>query len=46
MFLSDTGAGAITATAPTTSGRFVVRVGEVAAANQLIIRPEPPIKLA
>tara|TARA_R100000988_G_scaffold40146_1_gene19889 strand:- start:244 stop:771 length:528 start_codon:yes stop_codon:yes gene_type:complete len=46
MYLSDTGTGAITATAPTTAGRFVVRVGEVAAANQLIIRPEPPIQLA
>ena len=46
MYLSDTGTGNITATAPTTAGRFVVRVGEVAAANQLIIRPEPPIQLA
>ena len=36
MYLSDTGTGNITATAPTTAGRFVVRVGEVAAANQLI----------
>jgi len=45
-FLSAVSAGAITATAPTTAGQFVARVGEAGAATQLAIRPEPPIQLS
>jgi len=45
-FLSAASAGSITATAPTTAGQFVTRVGEAGAATQLAIRPEPPIQLS
>jgi hypothetical protein len=45
-FLSAVSAGSITATAPTTAGQFVTRVGEAGAATQLAIRPEPPIQLS
>lgn len=45
MFLAGTSAGAITSTPPSTSSQYVVRVGEVGLANQLVIRPEPPILL-
>jgi len=45
-FLSAASAGAVTATAPTTAGQFVTRVGEAGAATQLAVRPEPPIQLS
>ena len=47
MYLSDTGTGAISQQQRLQQlVDLLCRVGEVAAANQLIIRPEPPIQLA
>ena len=41
----DTTAGAITTTAPSGSGQYVVRVGEGATTSELSIQIEPPILL-
>ena len=45
-YLSDTSAGAITLTPPSTAGHFVTRVGEAASSAELIIQLEPPVKLS
>ena len=44
-FLSASGAGAITTTAPTGAGNYVVRVGEATSASEFAIQLEPPILL-
>ena len=45
FFLSDSTAGAITATAPSGAGKAVTRVGEASTATDLAIHIEPPILL-
>jgi len=45
-YLSNTTAGAITTTPPSTAGHFVTRVGEAASAAEFIIQLEPPIELS
>ena len=45
FYLSDSGAGNITTTPPSTAGRFLTRVGEAASASEFIIQIEPPILL-
>ena len=45
-FLSAAGAGAITTTAPTGAGNYVVRVGEATSAAEFAIQLEPPILLS
>ena len=45
-FLSASGAGAITTTAPTGAGNYVVRVGEATSAAEFAIQLEPPILLS
>ena len=45
FFLSDSSAGAITATAPSGAGKAVTRVGEASTVNDLAIHIEPPILL-
>ena len=45
-FLSAASAGAITTTAPTASGNYVVRVGEATSTTEFAIQLEPPILLA
>lgn len=44
-FLSQTTAGAITTTAPTTAGQFVVRLGKALSTTEFAIRIERYIKL-
>jgi hypothetical protein len=44
-FLSASTAGAITKTAPSSSGQAVVRVGESVTTTEFSIQPEPPILL-
>lgn len=46
QFLSDTTAGKTAATAPTTSGHTVQRVGSATTASALIFQPQAPIVLA
>jgi len=45
-FLSSSSAGAITTTAPSTPGEYVVRVGEAVSASEFSIQLEPPILLS
>jgi hypothetical protein len=45
-FLATGGYGAITTTAPTTAGHYVVRVGEAVSGSELAIQLEPPILLS
>ena len=45
FYLSDSGAGNITTTPPSTAGRFLTRVGEAASTSEFIIQIEPPILL-
>lgn len=45
-YLSNTTAGAITTTPPSTAGHFVTRVGEAASGAEFIIQLEPPIELS
>lgn len=45
FFLSDSTAGAITATAPSGAGKAITRVGEASTATDLAIHIEPPILL-
>jgi hypothetical protein len=45
FFLSDSSAGAITATPPSGAGKAVTRVGEASTVNDLAIHIEPPILL-
>ena len=45
-FLSNASAGAITKTAPTTSGHYQTVIGESGTAAQLIVKIEPPVLLA
>jgi len=45
-YLSDSSAGSITTTPPSTAGRFVTRVGEAASNSEFIIQLEPPIELS
>ena len=45
FFLSDSTAGAITATPPSGAGKAVTRVGEASTANDLAIHIEPPVLL-
>ena len=45
FFLSDSTAGAITATPPSGAGKAVTRVGEASTVNDLAIHIEPPILL-
>ena len=45
-FLSNASAGAITKTAPTTSGHYQTVIGESGTAAQLIVKLEPPVLLA
>lgn len=45
FYLSDSAAGAITTTPPSTAGRFLTRVGEAASTSEFIIQIEPPILL-
>ena len=45
FFLSDSNAGAITATPPSGAGKAVTRVGEASTVNDLAIHIEPPILL-
>ena len=45
-FLSPSTAGAITTTAPSSSGQAVVRLGESVSTTEFAIQPEPPILLA
>lgn len=45
-YLSDSSAGSITTTPPSTAGRFVTRVGEAASSSEFIIQLEPPIELS
>ena len=45
FFLSDSTAGAITATPPSGAGKAITRVGEASTANDLAIHIEPPILL-
>ena len=42
-YLSAVSAGAITKTAPSSSGQYLTRVGEAGTSVQLIIKLEPPI---
>ena len=45
FFLSDSSAGAITATPPSGAGKAITRVGEASTANDLAIHIEPPVLL-
>ena len=45
-YLSNASSGAITTTAPTTSGHYQTVIGESGTAAQLIIKIEPPVLLA
>ena len=45
-YLSNTSSGAITTTAPTTSGHYQTVIGESGTAAQLIVKIEPPVLLA
>lgn len=45
FYLSDSSAGAITTTPPSTAGRFLTRVGEAASTSEFIIQIEPPVLL-
>ena len=45
FFLSDSSAGAITATPPSGAGKAITRVGEASTVNDLAIHIEPPILL-
>ena len=45
-YLSNSSAGAITKTAPTTSSHYLTRIGEAAGSTELIIKLEPPILLS
>ena len=45
-YLSNSSAGAITKTAPTTSSHYLTRIGEAAGTTELIIKLEPPILLS
>ena len=45
FFLSDSTAGAITATPPSGAGKAITRVGEASTANDLAIHIEPPVLL-
>ena len=45
FFLSDSTAGAITATAPSGAGKAITRVGEASTATDLAIHIEPPVLL-
>ncbi len=45
-FLSDSSAGAITTTPPTSSGNFLTRVGEAGSTGQFIVKVEPPVQLS
>ena len=45
-FLSPSTAGAITTTAPSSSGQAVVRVGESVTTSQFAVQPEQPILLS
>lgn len=45
-YLSNSSAGTITTTPPSTAGHFLTRVGEAASASEFIIHLEPPIKLS
>ena len=46
FFLSESTAGGITLTPPSTAGQAVVRLGEAATSTQFSIQIEPPIKLS
>ena len=46
VYYLNTSDGAITTTPPSTSGQFVVRIGEAATTANLIIQLEPPILLS
>lgn len=46
LFLSDSTPGAVTSTAPTTSGHTVQKVGDAATATLMDFEPGPPIVLA
>jgi hypothetical protein len=45
-YLSASSAGAITDTAPSSSGNYLTRVGESGTSTQLIIKLEPPILIS
>ena len=45
-FLSASSAGAITTTAPTGAGNYVVRLGEATSTTEFAIQLEPPILLS
>jgi hypothetical protein len=45
-FLSAASAGAITTTAPTGAGNYVVRLGEATSTTEFAIQLEPPILLS
>ena len=45
-YLSTASAGAITKTAPSSSGQYLTRVGEAGTSTQLIIKLEPPILIS
>ena len=45
FFLSDSTAGAITATAPSGAGKAITRVGAASTATDLAIHIEPPVLL-
>jgi hypothetical protein len=45
-FLSNASAGAITKTAPTTSGHYQTVIGEAGTSAQLVIKLEPPVLLS
>lgn len=45
-FLSASSAGAITTTAPSTPGQYVVRVGEAVSTSEFSIQLEPPVLLS
>ena len=45
-YLSAASAGAITKTAPSSSGQYLTRIGEAGTSTQLIIKLEPPILIS
>ena len=45
-YLSTASAGAITKTAPSSSGQYLTRIGEAGTSTQLIIKLEPPILIS
>lgn len=45
-YLSPSGAGSITTTAPSTAGQYVSRVGEAATGSSLVIHLNPPIAVS